>query len=74
VTGALDRELLEVRAAHVEQERQLAVVDRALRDRGVDRAEPERLPGSFAPERTAAIAEHVARRLGAQVAEQRDRS
>ena len=45
---ALDGELLEVRAAHAEQERQLAVVDRDLGDGGVDRPEPEREAGAVA--------------------------
>ena len=68
---ALDRELLEVRAAHAEQERQLAVVDRDLGDGGVDRAEPERQPGAVAAQVTPAIAEDVVGRLAAEVAEER---
>ncbi len=68
---ALDRELLEVRAAHAEQERQLAVVDRDLGDGGVDRAEPERQPGAVAAQVTPAVAEDVVGRLAAEVAEER---
>ena len=68
---ALDGELLEVRAAHAEQERQLAVVDRDLGDGGVDRAEPERQPGAVAAQVTPAVAEDVVGRLAAEVAEER---
>ena len=68
---ALDDQLLEVRAAHPEQERQLAVVDRDLGDGGVDRPEPEGQPGAVAPQVTAAVAEDVGRRLAAEVAEER---
>ena len=68
---ALHRQRLEVGAAHVEQERELAVVDRHFRDRGVDRAEPERLARPFGSQLPAAVGEHVARRLGTQVAQQR---
>jgi hypothetical protein len=70
VDRALDGQLLEVRAAGVEEERQLAVVDRHLGDGRVDRPEPEGQAGALAPQRTAAVVEHVAGRLGAQVADE----
>ena len=68
---ALDDQLLEVRAAHAEQERQLAVVDRDLGDGGVDRPEPEGQAGAVAAQLTAPVAEDVVGRLGAEVAEDR---
>ena len=69
VIDALHGQLLEVRAADVEQERQLAVVDRHLGDGGVDRREPERQPGAVAAQIAAAVAQDVGRRLGAEVAD-----
>jgi hypothetical protein len=67
---ALDGQRLEVRTAGVEEERLLAVVDRHLGHRGVDRAKPERLSRPLAAQRAALVAEHVARRLRPQVPEQ----
>jgi hypothetical protein len=59
----LDDQLLEVRAAHAEQERQLAVVDRHLGDGGGGRAEPEREPGPVPAQVTVAVAQDVVGRL-----------
>jgi hypothetical protein len=67
---ALHRELLEVGRAGVEEERQLAIVDRDLGHRGVDRAEPEREPGAVAGELAAAVVQDVRGRLGTQVTEE----
>jgi hypothetical protein len=69
---ALDDELLEVRAAHAEQERQLPVVDRYLGDGGGGRAEPEREAGPGPAQLTVAVAQDVVGRLGAEVAEERE--
>jgi hypothetical protein len=63
---ALHGQLLEVGRAGVEQQRQLAVVDRDLGHRGVDGAEPEREPGAVAT----AVVEHVRGGLGAEVADE----
>ena len=66
---ALHGHALEVRAAGVEEKRQLAVVDRDLGDGGRDRAKPEGQPGAVGDEPAAAVAHDVRRRLGPQVAE-----
>ena len=71
---ALDGQLLEVGRADVEEERQLAVVDRDLGHGGVDRPEPERQPGAVASELTARVLDHVSRRLGPEVTQQGERS
>jgi hypothetical protein len=70
---ALHGELLEVGAADVKQERQLAVVDRQLCDRGVERAEPERRAGTLAYETTPAVAQDVGGGLGPEVDRWRSR-
>src|ERR687896_450978 len=64
---ALDRDLLEVGRAPVEEELELAVVDGDLDDGGAQRPEPERDAASPLDEAAAPVAQDVARRLGAEV-------
>jgi len=69
--GPLRGHVLEVGRAPVEEERQVAIVERHLRHAGREWSEPEREAGAAARESAAAVVERVHGGLAAQVTDER---